>query len=100
MGFGPLVLQLGGCIHKYLKSGCSDYDHCTFVGRALRASQERGGSEAILRSHQGSITIKGLSKADRTAYDTAKKKANRARKKAEFEAAGKEWKSFRAEAIN
>jgi hypothetical protein len=60
--------------------------------------------EAILRirsnADQGSVDIKGMSKADRTVYGTAQKKAYRARKKAEFEAAGKEWKSFRAEAIN
>jgi hypothetical protein len=96
------VLTRNGCIHKYLKSGRSDYDHCTFVGKALRASQERGGLEAILRSRsnadQGSINIKGLSKADKTAYDTAQKKAYRERKKAEYEAVGKVWKQWRPHA--
>jgi hypothetical protein len=49
--------------------------------------------EAILRrrinADYGSIDIKGLSKAERIAYDTGGEKAYRARKKAEFEA---EWK--------
>jgi hypothetical protein len=34
-----------------------------------------------------------MTKADKTAYDTAQKKAYRERKKAEYEAAGKVWKS-------
>ena len=90
-------LQRDGCIHKYLQSGSTDYDHCTHVGKAIRASQEGGGLEAILRrsSHaeHGSVNVQGMTKAEKTAYDTAKKKASRARKKAEFEAAGKVWKS-------
>jgi hypothetical protein len=78
------VLQRDGCIHKCLQSGSSDYDHCTNVGKAIRASQERGGLEAILRKHKQaakeSVNIKGMTKAEKTAYKTAKKKEERARK--------------------
>jgi hypothetical protein len=90
-------LQRDRCIHKYLQCVRSDYDHCTYVGKAIRASQEGGGLEAILRSRShgvaGSVNVQGMTKAEKTAYDTAKKKASRERKKAEFEAAGKVWKS-------
>jgi hypothetical protein len=40
----------------------------------------------VINADYGSINIQGMSKAEKTAYDTGKKKASRERKKAEFEA--------------
>jgi hypothetical protein len=61
----------------YLESSRSDYDHATYdvgiEGNTVRAAQERGGLEAILRSRsnapQGSIKIKDMTPAEKNAYD-------------------------------
>jgi hypothetical protein len=92
------VLARDRCIHKYLKSGRTDCDHCTYVGKALRASQERGGLEAILRKRtnapHGSVGVNDMSKEELRAYYTKRKAANRAKKKAELAAMGKVYKSL------